>query len=78
MFKILNIFLINSTILAIFDLLRNLMCYFSHVYIEQYTFKIYKKLIILKYAIRRLKQYLNYLYFSLHVTAICKIRLNDK
>ena len=42
----------HSIILALFDFLRNLMCYFVHLYVELYTSKNYKKLILLKYAIK--------------------------
>ena len=39
-------YFLRSTILAIVDFLCNLMCYFNHLYIELYTSKIYKNLIL--------------------------------
>ena len=35
-------YFLRSTILAIFEFLRNSMCYFDHLYIELYTLKIIK------------------------------------
>ena len=39
-------YLLRFIILVIFDLLRNLMCYFDHLYIELYTSKNYKNLML--------------------------------
>ena len=44
-----------------------LIHHFKHLYIELCMFKNYKKLILWKYAIRRFKQDLTWLYFFLHI-----------
>ena len=72
------IYFLRSTIVAIFNLLRNSICYFGHLYIELYISKNYKNWMLWKYVIDDSNKISIDFIFPYTLAAICKISLNDK
>ena len=67
-FFFLSLYFLRSIILATFHFLCNPMCNFDYLYLKLCLTKNYKNLILWKYLIRRFKQDLTWVYFSLHIS----------